>query len=515
MNSKIILFWAYLVLLQGVISFSWIDFSCSLLVLSGGMLCFFYTLNIRRFEKYPISMLMLFGYGVYYFILPPVATSIEFKTITNNLDNPNMVFIHANILYVTLILTHVLYTKIPFFQQLRFTISEKLFRPLGYFNVPSNKQLYFMGGMGLFALLFQLSFPGSSGQGVLGKFIHGFRPLVFLPYCVLLKPMLGGEIESFKKHRVSLLLYTVVIFMIAMAVNSRSLFALGAFSMLIGLIIGVALRLLPENIFKIKYVFIGVLGSAVIIGPVSDLATGMVIARSDRGDVSAIKLMSSTADIFFDKELISEYRTNTKFQLRDWDERYVDNVFLSRMANLKFTDNSLGLALSMGAEQKDYYRNIEWQKVLALVPQPVVKFLALNVNKEFVTTSSGGDFLLYAANNYGLGGFRTGSILGGGYAAFGWLYPFVIGNIVLFLFVFSDAQTSRHITTRTLTYVPIFNSLAIATFFSWLFFLTSAATGVESIAGLFEFMVRGWVQTLLIYLIGYWVSYYFLCRKSR
>jgi hypothetical protein len=135
------------------------------------------------------------------------------------------------------------------------------------------------------------------------------------------------------------------------------------------------------------------------------------------------------------------------------------------------------------------------------------------VDKDLVSTASGGDILLYVATGASsvLGGFRTGSIFGSGYGIFGWFYPLIIGLLAIFTFTLADAQTTRikcNHTPSQVSWQPIFGPMTIIGSLSWVFYFTSGSAGTESMSSFANFLIRGWVQLLFIYAIVYWVTYF-------
>ncbi|MBV8156760.1 MAG: hypothetical protein JO278_03830 [Dyella sp.] len=195
-----------------------------------------------------------------------------------------------------------------------------------------------------------------------------------------------------------------------------------------------------------------------------------------------------------------------------WDERYLENLFLARLANMKFADATLDLALRQDSTAQSDLRKLEWQRVLSVFPAPVIDALGLPVDKDLVTTSSVGDLMLFTVTgDYdALGGFRTGSIFGSGYALFGWLYTAVLAFLAFLTFVLADAQTTRRIirspTGGAPRWIPVFSPLAVTRYYTWVFYLTSAATGIESLSGLAQFILRGWIEGAVVYAFTYWTS---------
>jgi len=303
----------------------------------------------------------------------------------------------------------------------------------------------------------------------------------------------------------------VPLLLVSMGSNSRAAVLLGISSIAIAYLYGVAVRLLPTRLLRLRNAALAVFALILLQGPVADMATSMVIVRSERNDLAATQLLEATMTTFQNKRALEERRRLNEVKNYDWDEYYVDNLFLARLSNLKFADESLDLALRQDASAKVMLRNLEWQNVLSVFPRPLIDALGLPVDKDLVK-SSGGDLMLFSTTGDfdALRGFRTGSIFGSGYAMFGWLYPFVVAFASIIIFALADAQTTRirnpDPAARAGAWVPVFNALTAVRLFAFVFFLTSAATGVESIFALSHFILRGWVETLLVYLFAYWLS---------
>lgn len=264
-----------------------------------------------------------------------------------------------------------------------------------------------------------------------------------------------------------------------------------------------------------KKIIFTITSIVLLSGPATDLAMSMVVVRAQRNDVSALDLAIETIKTYQDKETLRIAKILSVENKSDWDETYVDNLFFSRLSNLKFTDNSLTLAGSLDSSQVERMRIIEWQRVVSLLPLELITLFKIDTDKVFFTSGSGGDFLYATATNDNsvIGGFRTGSILGSGYALFGWLYPLIFGFVGIIVFSLVDAQAEiifNESNNEKVSITPVINSLAIATLFSWFFYLTSAATGVESMSELAGYLFRGWIQNLMIYSIAYWSTYGFI-----
>jgi len=487
----------------------------AVLILVGGIVGTSMTARLSLLRGYPISTLILFGYTLSYFLLPPFATLIEWKPVTNNLIHPELIYVHALVCLFSLLGAHFLYRNSFFASSLRTFMANRVYAPLGYFRTLGNAQFMIMGGIGMLAMGYQIFVAGWAREEVLSadsKFMQALFPLVYMPYCMLVRPVLGDIPARMPvRWKLALAAYTVPLLLVSMASNSRAAVLLGISSIFITYVYGVAIRLIPSRLFRSRNLALVVIVLLLVQGPVADMATSMVIVRSERSDLAASQLLEATMSTFQNKRALEERRQLDEVKNYDWDEYYVGNLFLARLSNLKFADANLDLALRQDASAKAILRNLEWQNVLSVIPRPLIDALGLPVDKDLVK-ASGGDLMLFSTTgDYdALRGFRTGSIFGNGYALFDWLYPFVLALAAILIFALADAQTTRlrnpDPACRAGRWVPVLNPLTAARLFAWFFFLTSAATGVESMFALSHYILRGWVETLLVYLIAYWLS---------
>ncbi|PLP97069.1 hypothetical protein [Cupriavidus pauculus] len=516
-RTRLMAGWSLLVVVQMLCFLSPQNIVCALLILIGGNLGVLTMGRRDLLRNYPISTLIVLGYTLSYFLLPPVATLLEWKPITHNLNHAELINIHALVCLIFVLGAHVIYRNSRLTASIRKALTLRVLTPLGYFRVPGNTQYMILGGIGLAAMAYQVFVLGSAREELLGadnKFMQAMFPLVYLPYCILIRPVVGArQLRTSLQWKLVLGAYTAALLLVSMGSNSRSAFLLGITSIGIAWLYGVVTGSVTTRLIRARNLIL--LGGVALIlqGPVADLATSMVIVRDERRDLAAAALLEATMNTMQDSRAIAERRQLDNSKSYDWDEYYVDNLFLARLSNLKFSDESLDLALRQDASAKVNLRNLEWQSVLSVFPRPVIDTLGLPVDKELVSTSSGGDLMLFTTTgDYdALRGFRTGSIFGSGYALFGWLYPFLVALAAIPIFTLADTQTTRvpNPDTRPSAppWIPAFNSFNAVRLFAWLFFLTSAATGVESMAGLSRYIMRGWLETLMIYSMAYWFSY--------
>jgi len=517
-RTVLLLGWIAVVVVQALIWLNAANVAAALMAIAGGSLAVHLMARPARLRAYPISSSMLLGYATSYFLLPPVATLMEWKPLTYNLLHPVLDFAHALICMLALLGAHKLYRKSSAAMQARLVIVNHVYRPLGFFRSPGNVQLIMMGSMGLGAMVYQVFVVGAITEGsggALNRLMQAMYPLAYLPFCMIVRPLIGVHtyMPLSARWKFILTMYTVVLAVVSIGSNSRALVLIGTISVCLIMAYGFVTRTLPMRLFRPRRLVLIGLALALLQGPVSDLATSMVIARAQRNDVPASQLISATIETMQDQNAIRERRlADVNDDHATWDERYLDNVFLARLANWKFADATLDLALRQDASARAELRSLEWQRVLSAIPAPLLETLGLAVDKNMVTTSSMGDLMLFTVtgDTDALGGFRTGSIFGSGYSLFDWLYPGVLAMLAIVTFALADAQTTRHtLPSRhggATQWLPVFSPLAVTRYFTWVFYLTSAATGVESLSGLTQFIVRGWIEGAFVYAIVYWVS---------
>jgi len=142
LRSKFLFGWMVLVVIQSLIWFSADNVVAAVIVVAGGVAGVTLFLRIELLRAYPLSTASMLGFTAYYFVLPPIATILEWKPLDNNLVNLPLVCFHALICFIALSAAHAFYRKAGLFQALRFSISKNIYRPLVFFSLPSNLNLF-------------------------------------------------------------------------------------------------------------------------------------------------------------------------------------------------------------------------------------------------------------------------------------------------------------------------------------------------------------------------------------
>jgi hypothetical protein len=215
-----------------------------------------------------------------------------------------------------------------------------------------------------------------------------------------------------------------------------------------------------------------------------------------------------TLETFNDKEAIEqrrEYDNADDVLDPEWDERYLDNVFTARFANVKFNDLSLSRAEVLGEYDRDML-DFAYSYFIGALPDPVIKFFGFDVNKEFVYSISTGDFIYLTSGGQGPSEvYRVGHYAGVGMATFGWWYLAILGvGIIAIFYLFDKFQYQRTSLDETgnaggqQLKFSFCGLLAIVQVFQFL--------QLESVTMIGIFLLRGWLQLAFLYLVIFHVT---------
>jgi len=471
-----------------------------------GLSYFFNEINLKNF---PISTLSGSGFVFCYLILPTLVTLLDLNPLTNNLNNPVLVFINILVFLLILIFSHIVYKKIIFFLRARDFLINNIGKHFSLYKVPTFSQAIIIGIFSFILILstFGGAFDDNHSTSSAVKFASGFYPFVYLPLIFFAHKVLGLDQFYFTKvKKITLFFYSFIFIYLAIFQNSRSSLFFGFFSILLLFFYGLNIKVYNLNNKELrKKSFIFFLLVLICYIPVSRLSNSMIMNRDNRSYLSSTELINETILGAFDSNALdsfTESQEQKKVENTLWDEDYVSNAFLSRLCNLKYLDNTIDLALTLDKSQRQILLNLEIDRIVYTFPQPLLNFL----NVKFVKTNSGsgGDIILYASTNDEtvLGGYRTGSLIGNSLALFGITYPLVLFIICLFTFPIMDSlcypkQDSLGKKTYFISPFAALNS------YVWFAYFTSAATGVESFGSLFTLMLRGYIQIIFIYYISY------------
>jgi hypothetical protein len=296
-------------------------------------------------------------------------------------------------------------------------------------------------------------------------------------------------------------LYFALLVGISFATNSRSTFADAVPTVGICVLIAKAIgRMDLRRVPTSRIVFFGV---AALLGSVllSRVALAMVVVRDYRASVDVGMLVRMTFEALFNNEWLAaaKAKMDTASYVGDYSETYVDSRFAARFLLTKFHDNVLYYFSLCGPDHIHSYREFMLTRLAATLPDPLLRLAGFSIDKQDLVVSNG-DYLIYIVDGWGMGGFKTGSMIGEVFAVFGWAFPFVTVAAALMLFVFHDAFVTPTALGR-MAFSPLIILLV------WNLVGTTAAFGLgaETVTAIPSGIVRGLPQNVLVYLIAVYI----------
>jgi hypothetical protein len=466
-------------------------------------------LRPKTLQTYLLSSFMLLGFTSTQFYFPLMFTTIENKPLIHNLEMPEAVFLHSILCLLVLVVAHAFYR---FLMKATPDRSISLLGKIGFFDPPTHLQVWLMGMLGMAASFYVYLANPEVGQGATGdpagKMLQALGPFMYAPFFIPFSKLYGNKSEPPRGFSMMIAAYALLLLGISMAQNQRGTFMFGlvtpAFAYAIGLLLGV----FKTRILTVRNVVVAGLLVWVLTGPFTDLGTAMLLVRDQRKDIPPSELITLTLEALDDKEAIENKRKDDVNEPVDfdWDERYLDNLFTARFANIKFNDASLITYSKVGMFDPDM-QDFSVDQILASLPEPVLAMFNLDVDKETLHALSFGDYLYILSGGYGTPtGWRVGHMAGTGMATFGWWYLLFLGLIMLPIFYLTDKffrprvdkAAAESLAPEDKFRFSFCGVLRLTAFFQFLL--------IESVVLGVTYLIRGWIQMVLLYFLMFHIS---------
>jgi hypothetical protein len=477
--------------LQFIIDFSTVNIAATCVVFSASIMVLLYFRWTKALETHPLSSFALFGFCVTSQLGALLAQSFSWLSLSDNLRQPLLTFFMLAMYQIIALSAHLLYrmlTEVPPNKQNKSGLIRNALGKLGIYTTPSVIQIWIMAGIGIFSLLLARISPVANG-------------LSFLAWTPFLIPIylqqVGTKYCNAKLNYLLLVAYFGLVVLMALAFNARSTMLAGVATVLfLFLLIGMRSHKLVTMPMLLKFSMVALLG-VVLSWPASNMVTAMVIAREDRYKVSLSKMVTNTIDNFFNLEKLAEYKKDGLAKsLRAYDETYIENPMVARFVITKFHDNALYFAGKISDKNAVEVAKLTKDFFWAMLPQPWLDTLKIDVNKNTLYFSMG-DVLTYYATGTPLGGLKTGSVFGQGAVLFGYFFPVIYFFMCLVLFAAIDLFA-----TRTAAGVAVLSVIGMINV--WPNFLFGIIA--ESLHHLLNSAVRGVVQVVILYAIVFAIA---------
>lgn len=136
-----------------------------------------FVLTSKVLKIYPISFLVLFGLGIFYYYTPVIVTLLEFKPVTFTFLVPFDTAIHHFLFITMVVVSFCVYTKLIGTRN----IFRHILLKLGYFSPPTDRQIWVLGILGLLGMIYQRGVQGAdfsaASAGWFYRLIVGITPL--------------------------------------------------------------------------------------------------------------------------------------------------------------------------------------------------------------------------------------------------------------------------------------------------------------------------------------------------
>ena len=461
-----------------------------------------YSLDSERFRQHPISALILMMFTTTSTSGALLVKGLEWSPLVDRLEVPMITFPVLLVAQLTLIVADRLYLRFRPLGRIRNFISVRLVQPLGLLRWPSDRDLWVLGALGCVSVLLTgTDFESGASFGLASagdKLIRAFGFLKFAPFLIPFRDGLSGVPSRPRAPLLALGLFFIGLVVISFATNSRSTFADAVPTL--GLCVLIATGLGRSQLRRVpmgKLVLFGVLAAVAGI-LLSRVALAMVVVRDYRNNADVGMLVKMTLEALFNDEWLqaAKAKMDTATTVGNYSEDYVNSRFLARFLLTKFHDNILYYFSLMGPDHVASYKGFMFDRLAATLPDPLLRPLGINVEKADMIVSNG-DYIIYLVDGWGLGGFKTGSMIGEIFGVYGWWFPLLMVGCALLLFVVYDAFAPPTFDGR-LAFSPLMLLLI------WNLVGTTAAFGfgTESVTAIPSGIVRGMPQNVLVYLIA-------------
>ena len=474
---------------QFAIDFSTDNIATSCIILSYVCVTLFYFRWSSAFKTHPLSSFAILGFCVTSGLGALLAQSMAWTAVGDSLHQPLLTFSILAMYQFIALIAHVFYRILTSSSTNKQGLVRHALQALGVYATPSVINLWFMGGIGVFSLLLSHISPVANG-------------LSFLAWAPFLIPIYvqqyGSKYCSAKKNYLFLLPFSTLIALMAMFFNARGMLLSGFMTVaLLFLLVGMRSTKPIDTSLLLKLIMVGLFG-AVLSWPASNLVTAMAVARSDRGKVSPVEMVSKTLENFKDTDKLERYKklALAKDLRTAYDEKYINNPMMARLVITKYHDNAIYFAGKISDRGADEIMKISEDFLWTTLPQPWLDALKIDVDKDRMQFSIG-DTLAHFAIGTPLSGLRTGSIFGEGWVLFGYLFPVIYFGMCLILFIAIDLFSMR--TAAGVTVLSVIGMLNV-----WPNFLFGITA--DSLHHLFIGVVRGVAQPVILYAIVFAIA---------
>lgn len=467
-------------------------FGCVMMIVS-------YVVFVNLFLKssiiinFPFSFMMFLSMFMYRYLPLPI-TLLEGKPVSYGMEMPIKTFYLETILYIVSCLAFYFATR----NNRENNILKRYLDRFGFYNKGNAVVFWIMGISGCIIRLITFSMGDIETGNVVGKLLLEMVNFIYVPV-ILFFPCFykkdSAKKVNFKKAIVWI--YILFISIINLAANSRNSIMIPFATIILLYIlylcvynISLSKILKPANII---IAIILVVGVTKLLNVTSD---AILSTRNIREDISFVELIEVTYSNIINsnsQSKIKDLSEPTSYS-QGWTETYIDNDFLNRYANMRITDQTLYLGEILGNTRMSIMRKDFFNRVICILPQPVIDKIGLEINKNDYISSRGDALYVYSGlgKSYSWGGYRVTSHLGDGLATFGYLY--FIFQYIMFFIIFKLLNSFSYYHKEEGIKYSIYGLLSLYTCLG----MFRNANGIMGDVG---FILRGYWEEIIIFIV--------------
>lgn len=445
----------------------------------------------------PFSFFMLTSMFLYRY-LPLIGTLLEGKPISYGMVNPIKTFFLETLLFLLSCLAFYSCQK----RAKRVNILQHYLNIFGFYQKSNDRTIWIIGIFGMIARLITLAMGTIATGNIIGKALNVLFYYMYIPVILFFPCLYKKEYKkAINLKQGWVWIYIFIITVINLATNSRNKlitpFAIILLNMFLAMLI-----VNTKFVFRAKNVVKGVVILGLGVFLISNISKAMLINRSIRNDISFVELIKNTYSTLISGEIENEWDIYSNKQVvpqtyeEGWTESYIDNFLLNRFCNLRITDETLYLGEKIDKGIDNPMINDFKNRIIAVLPQPIIKILGIDFDKEKYYNSRGD--VLYVYSNVGtswdLGGYRVTSHLGDGITTFGptyFLLQFIMWYFVMMLLNSFSIYTNEN--------GRVYSIYGLLTVYSSLLMFGNANGMIDDVL----YLLRGYWQGILMFVIIY------------
>lgn len=351
---------------------------------TSNLLVFFYCLNEGNIRNFTISTYSILYICFYTNTSAIFLKSILFEPIDKNLFDPNFSFMFLFISNLILILIHIFYKQLIIFKNLK-KFFQKIFLKLGAEQTKDKNYLFFIGIFSLVSAFIFYTFFGEfiysdrfNEPNLIGDILNATNIFFICPFIVLYT----SNIYKYDLTKINVFLILVsflLILFISLGLNARStffdIFYVGILIYSLLFITGI----IEIKVLRLNKIFFIVLICIIIATTIDRFSATYLDVRDLRDKTNPIKNIKNHFSSFLSATEKNNDIDTTKIFREDY---YSINIF-NRVNIVKPVDNVLFANQFLIDVQKDELISYDYGKIIALVPNPIIKIFDNSFNKSF------------------------------------------------------------------------------------------------------------------------------------